>query len=110
MMIKDFYSFLLFCLILEIILGTFIRYLRLWQTANLKHFVMKCPSHTIHQKHLKCYTKIVCKTTETLSLMHNSSMPQSLQVHVRRWQLVDNLQQAGEIRNLQQVGDVYGCL
>ena len=54
-----------------------------------KLWTVKCSSHTIYNKNLKCCTKTPCMTTETLSLMGNSLGHPSLDVRacdVWRWQ------------------------
>ncbi len=70
---------------------------RLQQTVNLRYFlcnkikIINCEMFQPYDilKGLKCCTKTLCMTTETLPLMGNSSMPQSLDVlvDVRRLQL-----------------------
>ena len=47
-----------------------------------KSSTVKYWRHAIYLKHLKCCTKSLCVITETVSLMGNSSMPQSLEVRV----------------------------
>ena len=53
-----------------------------------KSWTVKCSSHTIYYRNLKCCSKTPCMTTKTLSLMGNSLGHPSLdvQVDVRRLQ------------------------
>ena len=53
-----------------------------------KSLIVKSSSHTIYYKNLKCCTKILCMTSDTLSLIGNSLRHPSLDVRldVRRLQ------------------------